>query len=108
MKGKLLPLSKARRLADEAAALAASPKGRRKLAEAALKNVDLKKLKLTAFAAGGGVLLLGAAGSVYRYETFRIAVSKELKKQLAPLHEKLDALEKQNEELKKELEKQDR
>lgn len=105
MKLKKLPLSQARRLADEAAALAVSPKGRRKLAEAALKNVDLKKLKLTALAAGGGALLLGAAGSVYRYETFRLAVAKELKKQLTPLNEKLDELEKQNEELRKELEK---
>lgn len=105
MKLKKLPIAKARRLADEAAVLAASPKGRRKLAEAALKNVDLKKLKLTALAAGGGVLLLGAAGSAARYEAYRLAVSRELKKQLAPLNAKLDELEKQNEELKKELNK---
>ncbi len=95
------------RLADEAAALAATPKGRRRLAEAALKNVDMKKLKLTALAAGGGILLLGAAGSLTRYETYRIAVARELKKQLTPLNAKLDELEKQNEELRRKLAAQD-
>ncbi len=95
-------------LLPEAAVLAKTKKGRRKLAETALKGLDLKKLKLTALAAGGGLVLLGAAGSAARYEAFRFAVSREMKKQLAPVNAKLAELEKQNEELKKELEKQRR
>ena len=93
------------RLADEAADLAKTRKGRQKLAEAALKSLDLKKVKLAALAVGGGALALGAAGSAARYESYRLAVSRELKKQLAPINAKLEELEKQNEELRKELEK---
>lgn len=101
-KGSVLPVV---RLANDRAALAVTPKGRRKALESALKAVDTKKLKLTAAAAGGGVLLLSAVGSVARYETFRAAVSRELKKQLAPINAKLNELEKQNEELRRELER---
>ncbi len=102
MKLKKAPVLPVGRLADDFALIAA-PKGRHRLLDAALKNVDTKKLRLTAAAAGGGLLLLGAAGSVGRYETFRLAVARELKKQLAPVNAKLDELEKQNEELKKQL-----
>lgn len=93
------------RLAEETAALAKSPKGRRTLAATALKSLDLKKVKLTALAVGGGALVIGAAGSAARYEAYRLAVSRELKKQLAPINAKLEELEKQNAELRKELEK---
>ena len=99
MKVKKQAVLSAMRLAEEAA----TPKGRRSLMQAALRSADLKKLRLTVLAAGGGALLLGAAGSAARYEAYRLAVARELKKQLAPLNARLETLEEQNEELKKEL-----
>ena len=59
---------------------------------------DLKRLFLALAGCGAAVSL---AGSLARNRMLRSAVSRELKKQLAPVNKKLDELEKQNEELKK-------
>ena len=47
---------------------------------------------------------LGALNAVSQYRFYRSVVSRELKKQLAPLDRKLDALQAENEQLRAELE----
>lgn len=62
---------------------------------------DFKRLGLIVI---GGVAALSVAESFARSRISRIAMGRELKKQLAPINRKLDELEKQNEELKKQNE----
>ena len=64
-------------------------------------GIDFKKLGLILV---GGALALSLAESIARNRLYRIAMGRELKKQLAPVNKKLDELEKQNEELKKQNE----
>lgn len=67
----------------------------------ALHRADLKKAGLIA---GGTLLALGVLNAVSQYRFYRSAISRELKKQLAPLDRKLDALQAENEQLRAELE----
>ena len=62
---------------------------------------DFKRLGLFVI---GGAAALSLAENFARSRLNSIAVSRELKKQLAPINRKLDELEKQNEELKKQNE----
>ena len=63
-----------------------------------VRKVDWKKAGLIA----GGVT---AAGTASRYKFYQGIVARELKKQLAPLNDKLDALQAENRMLRVELEK---
>ena len=49
--------------------------------------------------------MCAAAGTVSRYKFYQGIVARELKKQLAPLNDKLDALQDENRMLRAELEK---
>ena len=91
-------------LREEAALVPAA--GRRigkKSSETIALPLPLKELKKLGLIAGGGLLGLTLLGGAVRTESYRIAVSRELKMQLKPINEKLDALEKENAELRKKL-----
>ena len=93
-------------LREEAALIPAAGKQlTRKAAEEAVHAIPLKAIKKYGLIAAGALLGLSVAGSAARVQTTRIALSRELKKQLKPINEKLDALEKENEELRAELKK---
>ena len=64
-------------------------------------GINFKRLGLIL---ASGALALSLAESFTRNRIYRIAMGRELKKQLAPVNKKLDELEKQNEELKKQNE----
>ena len=68
--------------------------------------LPLQQIKKYGLLAGGGLLGVSVLGSAARTAGYRAAVSRELKKQLRPIHEKLDRLEKENAELKAELEQE--
>ena len=65
-------------------------------------DIDLKKAGVIA---GAGIAALTAAGIVSRRLIYRGAVSRELRRQLAPLSKKLDELAMQNELLRDEVER---
>ena len=50
-------------------------------------------------------VVCAAAGTASRYKLYQGIVARELKKQLAPLNDKLDALQAENRMLRAELEK---
>ena len=94
-------------LREEAALIPAA--GRvigKKGSESVALALPLQQIKKYGLLAGGAVLGLTAIGSTVRTASYRMAVSRELKKQLKPIHEKLDRLEKENAELKAELEQE--
>ena len=66
-----------------------------------VRKVDWKKAGLTA----GVTIVCAAAGTASRYKFYQGIVARELKKQLAPLNDKLDALQAENRMLRAELEK---
>lgn len=68
---------------------------------AAAKLLEPKRLKLVLLAAAGGMALVSMIGSLGHERLYRAAVARELKKQLAPVNERLETLQKQNEELKR-------
>ena len=70
-----------------------------------VRKVDWKKAGLIA---GGTAAVCAAAGTVSRYKFYQGIVARELKKQLAPLNDKLDALQDENRMLRAELEKKQR
>ena len=93
-------------LREETALLPAAGKALgKKAADGVVQALPFKEIKKYALLAGGAVMGLAAIGSALRTESYRLAVSRELKKQLKPINEKLDALEKENAELKAEMEK---
>ncbi|MCR5663466.1 MAG: hypothetical protein K6G17_01150 [Oscillospiraceae bacterium] len=63
------------------------------------------KLKRLGLLAGGTLLGLNLVGGALRMQSYRRALSHELKKQLKPVNAKLEALEKENAELREELKK---
>lgn len=67
-----------------------------------VRKVDWKKAGLIA---GGVTVVCAAAGTASRYKFYQGIVARELKKQLAPLNDKLDALQAENRILRAELEK---
>ncbi len=94
-------------LREEAALIPAA--GRvigKKGSESVALALPLQQIKKYGLIAGGGLLGISVLGSAARTASYRMAVSRELKKQLKPIHEKLDKLEKENAELKAELEKE--
>ena len=94
-------------LREEAALIPAA--GRvigKKGSESVALALPLQQIKKYGLLAGGGLLGLSVLGSAARTASYRMAVSRELKKQLRPIHEKLDRLEKENAELKAELEQE--
>lgn len=66
-------------------------------AAALLEPKNLKRLGIVAV---GGTAALSLTGSLIQSRLYRAALARELKRQLAPIHKKLDALEQQNKELK--------
>ena len=87
----------------EALSLPASGKLSRRVSGQLLRAADRKQLRRLGLMAGGALGVLALAGSFYRYETFKLAMARELKKQLAPVKAQLSELEKQNEALRQEL-----
>lgn len=87
----------------EQAVLERLPVDQKKL-RAAAKYLEPKRLKLVLLAAAGGMALLSAVASFGHERVYRAAVARELKRQLAPVNERLETLEKQNEELKRQNE----
>ena len=73
----------------------------KRAAEGVVQALPLKSIKKFGLLAGGALLGLTAVNSALRTQSLRLAVSRELKKQLKPIHEKLDRLEQENEELRK-------
>ena len=67
-----------------------------------VRKVDWKKAGLIA---GGAAVMCAAAGTASRYKFYQGIVARKLKKQLAPLSDKLDALQAENRMLRAELEK---
>ncbi len=91
-------------LREEAALIPAAGKRLgKKASEAVIQPLPLKDLKKYALIAGGALLGLTAVNNAARTASYRFALSRELKKQLKPVNEKLDRLEKENAELKKQL-----
>lgn len=64
---------------------------------------ELDERQLTVLAAAGTVLVCSAVHSIHRRMVMKRTVAKELKKQLAPVHKKLDSLQAENAQLRKEL-----
>lgn len=94
-------------LREEAALIPAAGRGiGKKGSESVALALPLQQIKKYGLLAGGGLLGLSVLGSAARTASYRMAVSRELKKQLKPIHEKLDRLEKENAELKAELEQE--
>ena len=67
--------------------------------------MEPKHLKQLGIAAVAGTAAFSVIGSMSRMSAYRMAVARELKKQLDPVNRKLNELEKQNEELKAQNEK---
>lgn len=63
------------------------------LAVAALKKLDTPKTRRAAAVVAGAVAVSAAVHSVSKYQFYRSAVAKEMKKQLAPLQAQMDALQ---------------
>ena len=61
--------------------------------------MEPKHLKQLGFAAVAGTAAFSVIGSMSRMSAYRLAVARELKKQLEPVYEKLEELEEQNAEL---------
>lgn len=86
-------------LRAEQAVLEQLPVDRKALKKAA-KYLEPKKLKLLTVAFLGGAAFLSLLGTAGHERLYRAAVAKELKRQLAPVNEKLDELQAQNDELR--------
>ena len=67
-----------------------------------VRKTDWKKAGLIA---GGAAVVCAAAGTAGRYKFYQGIVARELKKQLAPLNDKLDTLQAENRMLHAELKK---
>ena len=65
------------------------------------KLMEPKNLKRLALTVVGGSVAISVMGSISRTSMYRMAVARELKKQLEPVNKKLCELEAQNEELKR-------
>jgi len=75
--------------------------GKKLAAVNTLRKLDVKKVGLIA---GGTAAVLTVVSVAGRYGIYRGAVAAELKRQLAPLHRKLDQLQAENRMLRAELE----
>lgn len=70
----------------------------------AARYLEPRKIKRLALVCVGGAALVSVAGTLAHDRMARAATAREIRKQLAPIHEKLDALQAQNEELKRQNE----
>ena len=66
--------------------------------------MEPKHLKLLGVTAAAGTAAFSVIGGMSRMSAYRMAMARELKKQLEPVNRKLNELEKQNEELKQQNE----
>ena len=99
---KFLPApGKALTARTEQAVLELLPMDQKTLRRAA-RLMEPKNLKKIGLLAVGGTALFSLLGSLGHDRLYRAMVAQELKKQLEPINRKLDALEKQNEELLRE------
>ena len=85
-------------------ALARGNQSEPSLLRTVLSHLNIRDVKRILIAVVGGSAAVSLLGKLARDRFYRATVSRELKKQLAPLNKKLDELEKQNEELKKQNE----
>ena len=67
---------------------------------------ELDEREAAALAAAGVVVLWGTIHAIHRRRMYKKVVAKELKKQLAPINQKLDAIQAENDRLHAELERQ--
>ena len=67
---------------------------------------ELNEREMAALAAVGAVALCGVIHAIHRRRMYKKVVSKELKKQLAPISKKLDDLQAENNQLRNELARQ--
>lgn len=67
---------------------------------------ELDEREVAALAAAGVVVLWGTIHAIHRRRMYKKVVAKELKKQLAPIHQKLDAIQADNDQLHAKLEHQ--
>lgn len=67
---------------------------------------ELDEREVTALASAGLVALCGTIHAAHRRRVYKRAVAKELKKQLAPINQKLDAIQAENNRLRSELARQ--
>lgn len=95
---KLLPAKSSQ---PQTAGLPLALHGRAPVAQA-LRQVDAKKVAL---AVGGTALGVSVLHWAHQYRFYHSVVAKELKKQLAPIEQKLDALQEENAQLRAELAK---
>ena len=95
---KLLPAKSSQ---PQAAGLPLALHGRAPVAQV-LRQVDVKK---AALAVGGAALGVSVLHWAHQYRFYHSVVAKELKKQLAPIEQKLDALQEENAQLRAELAK---
>lgn len=68
-----------------------------------LQRLTPGKLKAIAVLGGGGIIAVNVVGNIVREQKMKLMFRRELKKQLKPLEEKIDDLEKQNAELRRQL-----
>lgn len=61
------------------------------------------KLKAIVILGGGGIIAVNVVGNFVRDQKMKLMFRRELKKQLRPMEEKIDELEKQNAELRRQL-----
>ena len=70
----------------------------------AARLLEPQNLKRLALAAAGAAAVLSLAAGIGHDRMYQAAVGREIKKQLAPIHQKLDDLQAQNEELRRQNE----
>ena len=68
-----------------------------------LQRLTPRKLKVIAILGGGGIVAVNILGNIVRDQKMKLMFRRELKKQIRPLEEKVDDLEKQNAELRRQL-----
>ena len=67
---------------------------------------ELNEREMAVLAAAGLAAILGTIHAMHRRRMYKKVVSKELKKQLAPISKKLDDLQAENNQLRNELARQ--
>lgn len=70
----------------------------------AAKLLEPRNMKRMAIAAVGAAAVVSLATSIGHDRIYQAAVGREIKKQLVPVHKKLDELQAQNEELRRQNE----
>ena len=92
----------ARKLAERDPAIVEITRGGKNKSHHVLRKSDMKKVGLIA---GGAFIALTALNVYSHYKVHQAIADRKVKKQLAPLNDKLDALQAENRMLRAELEK---